>query len=61
MLMKTEAMINVIRYDYINKKPVLTYEQLMQLRKELKEEKALNLYIKRYKSNKSILKRFTKQ
>ena len=40
-------MINVIRYDYINKKPVLTYEQLMQLRKELKEEKALNLYIKR--------------
>ena len=35
--MKTEAMINVIRYDYINKKPVLTYEQLMQLRKELKE------------------------
>ena len=35
--MKTEAMINVIRYDYINKKPALTYEQLMQLRKELKE------------------------
>ena len=49
--MKSEAMINVIRYDYINKKPVLTYEQLIQLKKELKEEH----------SNTSILKLVIKQ
>jgi hypothetical protein len=36
---KLEATINVIRYDLIVKKPTLTYEQLMQIKKELKNGK----------------------
>ena len=36
MSIKQEAIINVIRYDLILKKPTLTYEQLMQIKKELK-------------------------
>ena len=39
MSIKQEAIINVIRYDLIQKKPVLTYEQLMQIKKELKNGK----------------------
>ena len=33
--MKIAAAINVIRYDLIVNKPSLTYEQLIQLKKEV--------------------------
>ena len=33
--MKQQAIINVIRYDLIVKKPKMSYEKLMELKKQL--------------------------
>lgn len=35
---KLEATINVVRYDLIVKKPTMSYEELMKLRKQLKQQ-----------------------
>lgn len=35
---KLEATINVIRYDLIVKKPSMSYEELMELKKQLKQQ-----------------------
>lgn len=37
-MIKLEATINVIRYDFIVKKPTMSYEELMKLRKQLKQQ-----------------------
>ena len=35
---KLEATINVIRYDLIVKKPIMSYEELMKLKKQIKQQ-----------------------
>ena len=35
---KLEATINVIRYDLIVKKPTMSYEELMKLKKQIKQQ-----------------------
>lgn len=37
-MIKLEATINVIRYDLIVKKPTMSYEELMKLKKQLKQQ-----------------------
>ena len=42
---KLEATINVIKYDLIVKKPTMSYEELMKLRKQLKQQQNGNTTI----------------